>query len=103
MKLRLSLPWIARTRRLTVREAWLHHDQYRGQRLSLSGVVRIFDADTPAPYFTLDDGPNRVGLRADAALLRPLVDRAVRASGTLSFKPGVGIFLEVDEIDEGRR
>jgi len=46
MKLRLPLPWTARARRLTVREAWLHHDQYQGQRLSLSGVVRAFDADT---------------------------------------------------------
>ena len=101
MKLRLSLPWLRGIRRLTVREAWLHHDQYQGQRLSLTGVVRVFDVDTSAPYFTLDDGPHRVGLRADAALLRPLTDRPVRAIGALSFKPGVGIFLEVEKIGEG--
>ncbi len=61
-------------------------------------MVREFDGDTTTPYFTLDDGPHRVGLRADAVLLRPLTDCTVRAIGTLSFKPGVGIFLDVEDM-----
>ena len=85
-----------------MREAWLHHERYAGRRLALRGVVRAFETDTPRAYFTLDDGPNRVGLRADATILLPLTGRAVRAMGTLVFKPGVGIFLEVEEIGEER-
>lgn len=94
------LPLLARRpRRLAVREAWLHHDRYAGQRLALRGVVRAFDADPDAPYFTLDDGPSRIGLRAEPAMLRPLVGRTVRAVGVLTFRPGVGIFLEVERVE----
>lgn len=83
---------------LTVREAWLAHERYVGQSVLLRGVVRIFDAASPDEYFTLDDGPNRVGLRGDAARLRTLVDCQVTATGQLVFKPGVGIFLEADQV-----
>lgn len=88
------------SRRLSVREAWLNHERYAGKRVSLVGIVRAFDEASPAAYFTLDDGPARVGLRADAGVLLPLVGRRVHTSGTLSFKPGVGIFLDVESITE---
>jgi hypothetical protein len=85
-------------RRISVREAWLNHENYTEQRISLTGVVRAFDVDSPSAYFTLDDGSVRVGLRADVSLLHPLTGRMARAVGTLSFKPGVGIFLNVESI-----
>ncbi|MFN8511245.1 MAG: hypothetical protein U0232_00540 [Thermomicrobiales bacterium] len=85
-------------RRLSVREAWLNHEHYAGKRISLVGNVRAFDEASPAAYFTLDDGPARVGLRTDAGVLRPLIGQNVRAVGLLTFKPGVGIFLEVETI-----
>jgi hypothetical protein len=102
MNLGQPLRQLARTlrppRRLSVREAWLNHERHVGKRIRLSGVVRAFDEENSAAYYTLDDGPVRVGLRAEASLLRPLTGSAVRAVGTLSFKPGVGIFLVVETI-----
>src|SRR5688572_23025759 len=89
-------------RQISVREAWLNHERYAGQRISLRGTVRTFDADMPSAHFTLDDGPARVGLRAEEALLRPLVGRAIRAVGLLTFRPGVGIFLDVESLAEER-
>lgn len=89
-------------RHIGVREAWLHHQHYKGQRIRLDGVVRAFDADTPAIYFTLDDGTVRVGLNAETDLLQPLIGRSVSAIGTLTFKPGVGIFLKVETISDKR-
>jgi hypothetical protein len=87
-----------RPRRRSVRDAWLEHERHAGRHLALTGTVRAFAAGTPDEYFALDDGPHRVGLRGDAALLRAHTDRRVRATGTLTFKPGVGIFLVVDEL-----
>ena len=88
------------SRRISIREAWLNHEHYAGQRISLRGTVRVFDAETPSAHFTLDDGPVRVGLRAPATQLQPLIGHAVRAIGQLTFKPGVGIFLDVESITE---
>lgn len=88
-----------RPRQIGVRDAWLDPDRYADQRVALVGVVRAFDLErTAPPYFALDDGPQRVGLQADAALLSGLIGREVRAIGTLTFKPGVGIFLQVEQI-----
>ncbi len=89
-------------RRIGVREAWLNHERYAGQRISLRGTVREFDAETPSAHFTLDDGPARVGLRAEATQLQPFIGHEVRAIGQLTFKPGVGIFLEVESINKER-
>jgi hypothetical protein len=89
-------------RRIGVREAWLNHERYAGKRVSLTGTVRPFDEDSPTAYYTLDDGPARVGLRAEASLLRPLTGRTARAVGTLSFKPGVGIFLDAEAVSARR-
>ena len=91
-----------RSRAIGVREAWLNPDRYSGQVVSLIGVVRAFDLDTPAPYFTLDDGPQRIGLRADQSILAGFTRQAVRATGKLTFKPGIGIYLEVEEIAASR-
>lgn len=85
-------------RALSVREAWLAHEHYAGRAVALTGVVRAFETGTDDEYFTLDDGPQRVGLRGDPAALRALIDRPVRATGTLDFKPGVGIFLVAETI-----
>lgn len=92
-----------RPRRVAVRAAWLDPDRYAGEPIFLDGVVHAFDTESSAPYFTLDAGPNRIGLQADGALLGPLTGRTVRATGHLTFKPGVGIFLAVDEIRARRR
>ena len=75
------------------------HERYAGRRVAVAGVVRVFEAGTPGEYFTLDDGTDRVGLRGDAALLRPQVGRRVRAVGTLTFKPGDGIFLVAERVE----
>ncbi|HEY8597884.1 MAG TPA: hypothetical protein VIL85_05600 [Thermomicrobiales bacterium] len=83
---------------LSVREAWLAHERYVGRQVVLMGVVRAFEAGTPDQYFTLDDGPNRVGLRGDVATLREQIDRPIRATGLLVFKPGDGIFLVADTV-----
>lgn len=100
MKLAALLPSFgkSRPRRIAVREAWLDPDRYADQLVSLAGVVRAFDLHTPAPYFTLDDGPQRIGLSGDRALLATLIGQRVRATGKLTFKPGVGIFLVFDTV-----
>ena len=83
---------------LPVREAWLAHERYAGRRVALVGVVCTFEAGTPDEYFTLDDGPNRIGLRGDVAALGEQTGRRIRATGLLTFKPGDGIFLIADAI-----
>jgi hypothetical protein len=88
----------AAPRRLSVREAWLAHERYVGQSVVLDGVLRAFEAGTSDEYFTIDDGPHRVGLRGDAATLRGLIGQPVRATGQIVFKPGVGIFLVAETI-----
>ena len=90
-------PW-RRARSLSVRAAWLEHEQYAGQHVAVRGQVRAFDADSPAAYFTLDDGPHRIGLRGEPAVLRAYAGQAVRAVGRLTFKPGVGIFLDIEKL-----
>ena len=90
---------LGRPRQVRVRDAWLAHERYAGRRLATAGVVRVFEAGTAREYFTLDDGPHRIGLRGDAAQLRALIGRPVQATGVLSFKPGVGIFLDVEEVE----
>lgn len=85
-------------RPVSVREAWLEHERYAGRRIATEGVVRVFEASTPGEYLTLDDGAQRIGLRGDAALLRPQIGRRVRATGVLTFKPGVGIFLDAEHL-----
>lgn len=92
-----------RPRRVSVRDAWLEHERYSGRRLVTGGVVRLFAAGTPGAYFVLDDGPHRIGLRGDAARLRAYLGRPVEAIGVLTFKPGVGIFLDVEELRPRRR
>lgn len=87
---------------LSVREAWLAHEQYEGRRVVLLGVVRAFESGSPDEYFTLDDGPNRIGLRGDVATLRAQAERRIRANGLLVFKPGVGIFLVADTVKPAR-
>jgi hypothetical protein len=89
-------------RRIGVREAWLNHERYAGQRVRLHGIVRAFEADLPSAYFTLDDDLARVGLRATETQLRPLIGQAVCAVGQLTFTPGVGIFLDVETITQER-
>lgn len=84
---------------LSVREAWLSHERYAGRTVALSGTVRAFEAGTDDEYFTLDEGTDRVGLRGEPAALRALIDRPVRATGRLVFKPGVGIFLVAATIE----
>lgn len=92
-----SLGGIA-ARRVSVRDAWLAHERYAGRRIAITGTLRSFESSTPTEYFVLDDGPQRVGLRGDAALLRPHVGRRVRAIGALTFRPGIGIFLDAESV-----
>lgn len=87
-----------RPRRVTVRELWLEHERWLGRRVATRGVVGIFEAGTRREYFVLDDGPDRIGLRGDPAQLRALAARPVRATGTLTFERGRGIFLVADEV-----
>ncbi len=88
----------ARPRPLSVRDAWLTHEQYTDQIVQIRGVVVSFEAETPREYFTLDDGPNRVGLRGEHARLRAQIGQRVIATGKLVFKPGDGIFLVVTTL-----
>jgi hypothetical protein len=108
VKERLSrLLWAPRTARnaplpVSVREAWLAHERYSGRRVTLVGVVHAFEAGTPTEYFTLDDGPNRVGLRGDVATIREQAGRQVCATGLLVCKPGDGSFLIADTLEAKR-
>lgn len=88
--------------RIGVREAWLEHERYAGRRITTTGTIGQFEAGTPGEYFVLDDGPHRIGLRGDAALtalFRAHLGRRVRATGALTFKPGVGIFLDAEGVE----
>lgn len=83
----------------------MEHDRYHGRRVVTSGIVGVFDPDTPGEYFVLDDGPHRIGLRGTPALtadVRAYVGRWVRVTGLLTFKPGVGIFLDAEDLREAR-
>ena len=95
-------PW-RRVRTLSVRAAWLEHDRYAGRRVAVHGQVRAFAADSPAAYFTLDDGPHRIGLRGEPGVLRSYAGRTVRVVGCLTFKPGVGIFLAIEKLTPVQR
>ena len=91
--------WLGRrAARIRVRDAWLAPERYAGRRVVAEGVVRAFEAGTPREYYRIDDGPHRIDLRGDGARLRALVGRPVRATGTLSFRPGVGIFLDAEVV-----
>lgn len=87
--------------RISVRTAWLEHERYRGRRIAIRGTIGVFETGTPHEYFVLDDGPHRIGLRGPAALVatfRGNLGRPVRVTGWLTFKPGVGIFLEAKDL-----
>lgn len=93
-----------RPARVGVREAWLDHERYAGRRITTTGTIGQFEAGTPGEYFVLDDGPHRIGLRGGAALtaiFRAHLGRRVRATGTLTFRPGVGIFLDAEGVERG--
>ena len=90
-----------RTRRASVRALWLEHERYVGRRVATEGMIARFEPDTPGEYFVLDDGPHRIGLRAagaPVATFRAHLGRRVRATGRLTFKPGVGIFLDAEDV-----
>ncbi len=93
-----------RPARIGVREAWLAHEQYAGRRITTTGTIGVFEAGMPGEYFVLDDGPHRIGLRGEPALIpifRAHLGRRVRATGTLTFRPGVGIFLDAEGVERG--
>ena len=85
-------------RRATVRQLWLAHERWVGRRVTTRGVVGSFETGTRREYFVLDDGPDRIGLRGDPVQLRALVARPVRATGTLTFERGRGIFLVAEGL-----
>lgn len=99
--MRLPAALRARPRQVGVRAAWLEHERYRGRRIAVRGTVGVFAAGTPEEYFVLDDGPHRIGLRGPAALVpsfRAQLGRRVHVTGRLTFKPGVGIFLDAESL-----
>jgi hypothetical protein len=95
-------PW-QRARSLSVRAAWLEHERYTNRRVTTRGQICLFNAGSPAKYYTLDDGPHRIGLRGESAALGQYAGRVVRVVGRLTFKPGVGIFLDVEQLAPARR
>jgi hypothetical protein len=86
-----------------VRAAWLEYERYTDRRITTRGQVCLFNAGSPAAYYTLDDGPHRIGLRGEPAALGPYAGQEVRVVGRLTFKPGVGVFLDVEQLAPAKR
>jgi hypothetical protein len=84
-------PW-QRARSLSVRAAWLEHERYTNRRVTTRGQICLFNAGSPAKY-----------LRGEPAALGQYAGRVVRVVGRLTFKPGVGIFLDVEQLAPARR
>lgn len=80
-------------------------ETFEGERVATSGVVRVFEADTPNEYYVVEEaGDYRVGLRGvPNATLRPLVGLAVDVAGTFDFSPTVGVYLQVTTIARAAR
>lgn len=87
-------------RRVGIRDAWLAPERYADATIAVVGEVRAFEAGTPGVYYTLDEGAARIGLRGEA--VSSWVGQRVRVSGKLTFKPGVGIFLDAERIAAAR-
>lgn len=84
---------------VAIRDAWLAPERYADRPIAVVGTVRIFDAGTPDAYCTLDEGDARIGLRGLPGAQDGWTGRRVRAIGTLTFRPGVGIFLDAKRIE----
>lgn len=71
---------------------------YEGDRVQVSGVVRVFN-DSGGRYYVLQDAQeNRVLLRADPHKLAGLLGSHVTATGVIGFDPHSGIYLDVEAI-----
>lgn len=72
-------------------------DFHEGDRVRVTGDVRVFEPDAPGEYYVLEqDGQFRVaihGLPLDT--LRPLTDERITIEGEFRFEDGVGRYIEV--------
>ncbi|HEX5416709.1 MAG TPA: hypothetical protein VFZ25_13650 [Chloroflexota bacterium] len=73
-------------------------DSYVGQRVELEGTVRAF-TDSSGTYYVLEDAQqNRILLQSTDPLIQARVDKSLRATGTVGYREGLGIYLDVESV-----
>jgi hypothetical protein len=72
---------------------------FEGERVRVTGDVRVFEAGTPGEYYVLEHGGQyRVaihGLPLDT--LRPLMNARMTIEGVFHFEDGVGRYIDVTD------
>ena len=73
-------------------------ERYEGQRVQVSGVVRVFE-DSKGRYYVLEDAQkNRILLRTDLRQISRRVGFPITAVGVVGFADNEGIFLDVESL-----
>ena len=72
-------------------------DVYVGERVLVTGDVRVFEPGTAGEYYVLEEaGQYRVAIHGlSLATLRPLTNRKMTIEGVFRYKDGVGRYIDV--------
>jgi len=96
--LREVLPRLRPIERPTLGAIHYQTDAYVGQRVEIEGTVRAF-ADDAGPYYVLEDAQqNRILLQSTDPLIPQRVDTSLQAIGTVGYRDGLGIYLDVESV-----
>lgn len=72
-------------------------DSFTGERVRVTGDVRVFEAGKPDEYYVLEEaGQYRVAIHGlPLATLRPLTNGRMTVEGVFHYKDGVGRYIDV--------
>ncbi len=72
-------------------------ESFEGERVRVSGDVRVFEAGTPDEYYVLEqDGQYRVAMHGlPNTTLRPMTNGRMTVEGEFHFEEGVGRYIDV--------
>ena len=73
-------------------------DTYVGQRVEVQGTVRAFSDDSGTYYVVEDAQQNRILLQPINPLISQRVGQSLQVTGTVGFRDGVGIYLDVESV-----
>ena len=74
-------------------------ESYEGERVRVTGDVRVFEAGTPGEYYVLEQGGQyRVAIhRIPLDTLRSLKNGRLTIEGVFDFEDGVGRYIDVTD------
>jgi hypothetical protein len=74
-------------------------EPYEGERVRVTGDVRVFEADTPGEYYVLEEGGQyRVAIHGlQLATLRALTNGRMTIEGVFQFEDRVGRYIDVTD------